>query len=167
MMSERKRTGPKRSVDPDEAFAYWYNDGEGRTQAAVAERYGVALRTVERWARDDKWPERSARLDAAAREAADKRLEKQAADRIRHNLQLIAATKAAYAKRLQAGDMSVSPTELASLIKVEQLLTGGVTERTSDASGRDESQRVILEAVADELGGLTVDQLEAEDVVDP
>ena len=162
-----KRTGPKRSADPDEAFAYWWHGGETRSQREVAEHYGVALRTVEKWSRNDEWPARAARLGVEARDAADKKLAQQAADRIRHNLGLIAATKAAYARRLKAGDVNVSPTELVALIKAEQLLTGGVTERTSDASGRDESQRAVLEAVADELGGLSVEQLEAEDKVDP
>lgn len=162
-----ERQPNKRRADPDEAFAYYHNGGEYRTQAAVAEHFGVARRTVEKWVAEHDWNARASRLEAAARDAADKKLAQQAADRIKHNLQLIAASKAAYARRLKAGDVNVSPTELVALIKAEQLLTGGVTERTSDASGRDESQRAVLEAVADELGGLSVEQLEAEDKVDP
>lgn len=167
MADRPRRTGPKRKVEPDVAFSYWWNDGDTRTQRETAAYFGVALSTIEKWSRDDEWPARSARLDLEAREKADKLLAKQAVERVRHNLQLISASKAAYARRLQAGDVNVSPTELVALIKAEQLLTGGVTERTSDASGRDESQRAVLEAVADELGGLSVEQLEAEDKVDP
>lgn len=163
-MAKRPAT---RKVDREEAFAYWYNDGDGRTQGEVATHFGVNRRSVEGWASSDDWNGRAAKLDAAARARTEKQLERQAAERIRVNLELIRATKTAYAQRLKDKDVKPSPTELVALIKAEQLLTGGVTERTSDASVRDESQRAVLEAVADELGGLSVDQLEAEEAIDP
>lgn len=157
----------QRKADRDVAFSFWYADGAYRTHREVAAEFGVSQHAVEIWASEEDWNARAIRLDGEARGRLEKQMAKRAAERIRQNLELIRATKAVYARQLADGKKAVSPTELVALIKAEQLLTGGVTERTSDASVRDESQRAVLEAVADELGGLSVEQLEAEEGIDP
>ncbi len=54
------KTETKRHI---EAFDFYYSMGADRNHAAVAERYKVGKRAVERWSRSFNWQERVAQRD--------------------------------------------------------------------------------------------------------
>lgn len=161
-----KRRGPKRAADPEVAFAYWYNEGDQRTQAATAEHFGVTVRAVERWSRADDWPTRAAALDLEARKALERQLARQAAKRLRAQLGAADLILGKVVDGVRLGEIKLSAGDALAWGKHAHLLTGGVSERVEGVDG-GEGQRRIMDAVAEELGGLSVEQLEAEEDVDP
>lgn len=52
------------------AFDYWVSLGSDRTHEAVADRYGVSVRTVQRRARDEDWTSRLQFVSKAEREGS-------------------------------------------------------------------------------------------------
>ena len=161
-----KRRGPKRAVEPEVAFSYWYNEGEQRTQAACAEHFGVAVRTVEKWSHDDDWPARAMRLDLEARKALEQQLARQAAKRLRAQLGAADLILGKVVDGVRGGEIKLSAGDALAWGKHAHLLTGGATERVEGVDA-GEGQRRIMDAVAEELGNLSVEQLEAEEDVDP
>ena len=124
----------------------------------IAERFGVAEVSVKKASERERWGERRAGIEERARKTVDRRAEKSAADRIRENLQLIQASKLVYARGLQSGKQSISAAEMAALMKVEAVLTGGASERIA---GESEGGRRSLEAIEAELAELDPEHVDA------
>ena len=59
---------------PKKAFEFYVGLGDERTYAKVGERYGVAVRTVTRLARDDNWRLRLRDIEQRARRVTNRRL---------------------------------------------------------------------------------------------
>jgi hypothetical protein len=149
----------RRRFDHDAAFAFWHNaGGQRRTWEDVASQFGVSMNGVWKAACRDGWHERAAELEEQARKAVDKRAVKSIEARIRDDLALIDATKIAYARGLQDGKVTVSASEMAQLIRVEQLLTGGPSERIA---GETESHRRSLAEIESELASLDPAEVDA------
>ena len=163
-MAER-RSG-QRKVPPDDAFAYWYADGEYRTHQATADHFGVVRRTVEYWATKDDWNARAAALDLEARKALEQQLARQAAKRLRAQLGAADLILGKVVDGVRGGEIKLSAGDALAWGKHAHLLTGGATERVEGVDA-GEGQRRIMDAVAEELGNLSVEQLEAEEDVDP
>lgn len=156
----------QRKADREAAFAYWYADGEYRTHREVAAEFGVTQRAVEIWARDEDWNARAAQLDGAAREAVMRKLARQAAKRLQADIGASDFILGEVLRGVRDGSIKLSASEALAWRKHAYLLSGGVTERREEVE-RGEESRAVVDAVAQELAGLSVDQLEAEELIDP
>jgi hypothetical protein len=148
---DRSGCGRKR-VDREEAFQYWAAlPVERRSYSSVALEFDISPRTVERYARDGHWRERLRAIEADAAVRADELLGRARAKQLADFHQLIEASCVTYARQLAVGDVKISASEFAGLIKVALLLHGAPTDRveTVSASGEWMALRTrILEAIA-------------------
>jgi hypothetical protein len=119
---------------PPDAFNFYVALGSERSHKLVADHFDVHKRTVTRTADRENWNERLAAVEKEARENSDKQLAKDLGDqRLRHRKMLTAmASRAARALQeypLTSGMEGIKAAEL--VIKLERLLSGEATERTS------------------------------------
>src|SRR5262245_55713621 len=115
-MAPRRPSGSDRgraSIDWEDAFQFYasLSDPE-RSYRAVAKRFGVSVRTVEKHGRTGQWKERLARVRANAAEQADAALALQRAEKLRETELLIDAAMTSFAQQLRAGSVRVSPADV-------------------------------------------------------
>lgn len=125
MASERK-PGSDRGravIDWAAAFVFYASlPPEQRSYQAVADRFAVSVRTVERHGRDDSWAKRVRELDESAREHAAERVRDARAQNLVDTEALIGASLAAYGDQLLEGLVKVTPADLARLHKLRTQL---------------------------------------------
>jgi hypothetical protein len=152
MPAERGPDAGRGRVDREQAFQFWAAlPLDDRSYAAVAGRFDVSPRTVERYAREGRWRQRLAGIEAAAAARADQKLGRRRAEQLADFWQLIEASCITYARQLAAGDVKISASEFTGLIKVALLLQGAPAERVEVLTSSPEwavLRTRILEAVA-------------------
>jgi hypothetical protein len=112
-------------VDREQAFQYWASlPHETRSYKAVANRFEVSPRTVERYAREGRWKQRLRRIDAEAAARADEELGRKRAQQLADFQQLIEASCVAYARQLASGEVRITTSEFVGLIRAFLLLQG-------------------------------------------
>jgi len=117
------RPAGRPATDWDEAFVYYASLPDGqRTYGAVAERFGVSVRTVERHGREDSWRERVKRHKRDAARTVDGELTARRKDALNTQLALVEETTAWYGEQLLAGTVKVTPSDLVRLIAAHQQL---------------------------------------------
>ncbi len=119
---------------PADAFSYFAALGPGRTHQAVAEKFDVNIRTVQRAAKAEGWPARLETVQKEARQVADKALVEDLAEmQMRHRKLLRAmASRAARAMNefpLTNGMQAIKAAEM--VIKLELVLAGESEETAS------------------------------------
>ena len=139
-------------VDREHAFQYWASlPLDGRSYAAVAHRFTVSPRTVERWARDGSWRQRLAKIEAEAAARVDEKLGRRRAQQLADFWQLIEASCVTYARQLASGEVKISAAEFTALIKAALLLQGAPVARVEVLTASPEWEALrgrILQAVA-------------------
>lgn len=145
--------GGSARVDREEAFQFWASlPLEGRSYVAVARKFGVSPRTVERYARDGAWRERLSGIEAEAARQADEELGQRRARQLVDFHQLIEASCVTYARQLAAGQVRITASDFVGLIKVALLLYGAPADRVELVGGAGEEWAIlrtrILEAIA-------------------
>jgi hypothetical protein len=150
----------RRKFDHDAAFRFWHNPGgQRRTYDDVAAEFGVSAVAVFKAASREDSPQRAWEIEERARREADKRAVKTIEQRIREDLALIDATKVRFAQALKAGQVDASSiTDFVALVKLEQVLTGGPSERLAGETG---GHRRSLEEIEAELAELPHEQVAA------
>lgn len=122
----KRGRGARPRIDWSEAFAYFSSDG-ATTFAEVGAKFGVSDVSVGKHARKDNWLERrKALLDKAAERSALRTLD----ERNRRTLLLIDKAR----DHLSSDDADDPKwSDLAPLVKLEQLIEGEATDRVSVA----------------------------------
>lgn len=101
-----------------EAFAVYASlPPDRRTYAAVAAKFKVSARTVERHGRVEKWAERIAAIDAQAAVELEKKLGQAQAEQTAEIIKLGKATLIRYADQLRSGDTRISASEFEKISK--------------------------------------------------
>jgi len=153
------------SIDWEQAFRFYASlpDPE-RSYRAVATEFEVSVRTVEKHGRLEQWKDRLARVRAEAVEHADAALAQQRAEKLRETELLIDAALTSFAQQLRAGNVRVSPADLARLFKLRDELwtqidhdtshnrTTGVVEENSEEGVDLERRRLEVVRALDEAG---------------
>jgi len=153
--------GASPAIDWDAAFIYYASLSPAeRSYAAVAEKFGVSIRTVETHGRKENWKQRVQviRVEARARTADSLVMARVAA--IEELRRLIDASLVAYAEALRNG-MRMGPADLErlnrlSLAITEEALTPqplGPEEPAEQPLRTTEHTRAVLDALA-ETGAL-------------
>jgi hypothetical protein len=122
MTVDRQATG-RSAIDWGEASVYYLSLPDGRrTYRAVAERFGVSVRTVERHGREGCWRERVQRHKRDAARTVDEELTARQVDALENHLRRVEETMARYEEQLQAGTVRVTPSDLGRMIGLHQQL---------------------------------------------
>lgn len=119
---------------PTDAFTYYVSLGPARSYQAVADHYEVAKRTVVRTAEREDWSARLEAIEKQAREDADKSLAEDLAEMAQRHRKMLRAMASRAAKAMSEfpltdGMQAIKAAEIT--IKLERLLAGEPTERTS------------------------------------
>jgi hypothetical protein len=93
--------------------------GNQRSYQAVADKFGVSVRTVEKHGREERWTERARELDRAASQLAAERLRDGRVDALGDIEKLAKASLVSFAGRLRDGQIRMT---VADLQKVHKLL---------------------------------------------
>lgn len=120
----------KETLRHKKAFEYYLYLGKERSYRKVAEAFKVSERAVKKWGTEFKWSER---LYKREKELADKFREQNEDEFLKHQkkrLDLINQAIEAFEKDLKNKKYQLSVKDFDKLIKLEQLLLGGVTDRT-------------------------------------
>jgi hypothetical protein len=140
------------AIDWEEAFCFYASvPADERCYRAVAERFGVSVRTVEKRGRAGRWQQRVAGIQAQASARVDEQLARSWAERLADIEQLIDASFIAYAQRLRTGAARVTASDFVGLVKLLLQLRGQPTERVELLASSPEwvvLRARILEAVA-------------------
>lgn len=96
---------------------------EDRSYQAVADKFQVSRRTVERHGREAGWKRRLAEIGARAAAETNSSLGHARAEEIGKLRKLIDASLLSYAEKLRRGDVRMSPADLDRLHKLWQQLT--------------------------------------------
>jgi hypothetical protein len=135
--------------DWEQGFQIWAGLPVGeRNYDRVAEELGCRVRAVERASVRHGWQDRIRRIDAKAREQADKRLVRDRAERVADTLRIIDASRTKFAGQLGRADFRLTGSDFVGLVKLEQLLEGEATDNIGLAvvqAGFRESMNAAVE----------------------
>lgn len=152
MRESRPSEGRARAADREAAFSFWAGlPRQERSYAAVAEKFGVSARTVERYARDGAWKQRLRAIEAAAARQVDDELGSRRAKQLADFQQLIEDSSIEYARQLASGRVRITASDFVGLIKAALLLQGAPAARIELISATSEwavLRSRILEALA-------------------
>lgn len=111
------------AIDWEQAFQFYASlPDPQRNYQAVATKFGVSVRTVEKHGRIEGWKQRLARVHTEAATHADARLGEQRAEKLAEVELLIDATMTTYAHQLRSGSVRVAPVDLQRLFKLREEL---------------------------------------------
>lgn len=109
------------------AFEIYYQLGDKRTLAKVAEKVGRSPDWVSTVAKAFDWKRRVNERDHRQSESILDRIDEYKLKEKENNLKLIRATKARYAQLLMS--QKITAAEFEKIVKLEMLITGEATER--------------------------------------
>jgi len=121
-VAAERRPGSDRgrpALDWSEAFLFYAGlPAIERSYGAVADEFGVSLRTVERHGRDERWRERALEIDRQATATAAARLADQRAATLADLEKLVGASFVGYAQMLREGKIRLGAADLPRLHKL-------------------------------------------------
>jgi transposase len=115
---------PRPAKSHQEAFEFYAALGPSRTYRQVAEKMGVSLPTVKRWAKANKWLSRvDEREVQIARRVADRAIESEAEDMERKR-KLVKAALIRLGQAIGQGKIKLQLSDLDRMIRLDALLQG-------------------------------------------
>ena len=125
-MGAERRPGSDRGrpvIDWEEAFVFYASLlPERRGYRAVAEEFGVSVRTVEKHGRLGGWKERMRLIAEHAAAETNTSLGRARAEQIEKMVKLIEASLIGYAEKLRRGEVRMAPADLDRLHRLWQQL---------------------------------------------
>jgi len=126
---------PKPAKSHQEAFEYYASLGPERTYRQVAEKLGVSLPTVKRWAKTNKWLSRVDEREAqVARQVADRAVDSAAED-LGHKRKLVKAALIRLGQAIGQGKIKLVLSDLDRMIRLDSMLQGHPDGMLIGASG--------------------------------
>ena len=124
MLTASPDQDPKPPKPDREAFEYYVSLGPGRTYRQVAEKMGVSLPTVKRWAKTHSWLSRVDEREAQiARQAADRAIESTVED-LERKRKLVKAALIRLGQAIAQGKIKLQLSDLDRMIRLDALLQG-------------------------------------------
>jgi hypothetical protein len=106
-------------IDWKQAYAFYAAlPAESRSYAAVADQFGVSVRTVEKHGRQEGWRQRVRELEAQAAVELDRQLGQARVKQLADVQKLIEASFLSYAQQLRNGDVQIKAADLPRLVKL-------------------------------------------------
>ena len=123
------------TIDWEQAFIYYASlPAEGRRYQAVADKYGISVRTVEKHGRNEQWKQRLQAINAQAAAETNNALGQARAEHLVDLAKLIEASLIGYAEKLRRGDVRMGPADLDRLHKLWQQLSDELSQPSKPAS---------------------------------
>jgi len=124
-----KRTRPdgsrlgRAAVDWEHAFAHYASlPAPKRSYRAVADAFGVSVRTVEKHGRTERWRDRVAQINAEAATQTNSALADERVQEVRKIGRLIEASFMSYADKLRRSEVRMTPADLERLYRLSRQL---------------------------------------------
>jgi hypothetical protein len=123
------------TIDWEQAFIYYASlPAEGRRYQAIADKYGISVRTVEKHGRNEHWKQRLQAINAQAAAETNNALGQARAEHFVDLAKLIEASLIGYAEKLRRGDVRMGPADLDRLHKLWQQLSDELSQPSKPAS---------------------------------
>jgi len=123
------------AIDWEQAFIYYASlPAEGRRYQAVADEFGVSVRTVEKHGRNEHWKQRLQAINAQAAAETNNALGQARAEHFVDLAKLIEASLIGYAEKLRRGDVRMGPADLDRLHKLWRQLSDELNQPSEPAS---------------------------------
>lgn len=153
MADDRKR-GPRAAIDWEAAFAFYAALAPAeRSYRAVADEFGVSVRTVETHGRGEQWKARLRAIKEETRARTVEALTEARVEEVEKLRKLIDASHVVYAEALRNG-MRMSPADLERLNRLSlALLAEASTPHRPDDGDHEQPERTLehTRAVLDAL----------------
>jgi hypothetical protein len=144
MAGSNRRKGSNRgraAIDWEAAFlCYAWLPARERSYQAVADAYGVSVRTVEAHGRAGSWRQRLAEIEAEAAAEAARELTQTRAAQLADVQKLVEASFLSYAKQLRSGQIRLSAADLPRLVKLLQELSSPPGEQLHPGEQADHAR---------------------------
>ena len=145
-------TSPERDVTPgkshQEAFEIYVALGPSRSYRQVAEKLGVSLPTVKRWAKANSWPSRVDEREAQiARQVADRTIDSAVED-LERKRKLAKAALIRLGQAIGQGKIKLQLSDLDRMVRLDALLQGhpdGVLIGSATGAGSAEELRAYID----------------------
>jgi hypothetical protein len=122
MSSGRRKPGSelgRPAIDWEPAFAYYAQlPPEQRSYRAVADQFGVSVRTVERHGREEHWQLRLSEIEAEVIANMNAAIVEARSEQRTNTVKLIQATLIGYAEKLRRGEIRMTPGDLEKLYRL-------------------------------------------------
>jgi hypothetical protein len=127
MTAERVRPDGSRlgrpAVDWEHAFAHYASlPAPKRSYRAVADAFGVSVRTVEKHGRTERWRDRIAQINTEAATQTNAALADERVQEVRKIGRLIEASFMSYADKLRRSEVRMTPADLERLYRLSRQL---------------------------------------------
>jgi hypothetical protein len=123
------------TIDWEQAFIYYASlPAGGRRYQAIADKYGISVRTVEKHGRNEQWKQRLQAINAQAAAETNNALGQARAAHLVDLAKLIEASLIGYAEKLRRGDVRMGPADLDRLHKLWQQLSDELSQPSKPAS---------------------------------
>ena len=123
------------AIDWEQAFAYYASlQPDGRCYQAVADEFGVSVRTVEKHGRNEQWKQRLQAIKTQAAAEINRALGQARAEHLVDLAKLIEASLIGYAEKLRRGDVRMGPADLDRLHKLWRQLSDELNQPSEPAS---------------------------------
>jgi hypothetical protein len=147
------RRGARAAIDWEAAFSYYASlPPAERSHRAVAEKFGVSVRTVETHGRTERWKERLRQIAAETRKRNVDALVEARVEEIEKLRRLIDASFVGYADGLRNG-MRMSPGDLERLNRLSRALIDEAAAPQPTSEEHEQPERTLehADAVLDAL----------------
>ena len=123
------------AIDWEQAFAYYASlPPDGRGYRAVADEFGVSVRTVEKHGRNEQWKQRLQAISAQAAAETNNALGQARAEHLVDLAKLIEASLIGYAEKLRRGDVRMGPADLDRFHRLWQQLSAELSQPSEPTS---------------------------------
>ena len=111
------------AVDWEHAFTHYASlPAPQRSYRAVADAFGVSVRTVEKHGRTERWRDRIAQINAEAATQTNAALAEERVHEVRKIVRLIEASFMSYADKLRRSEVRMTPADLERLYRLYRQL---------------------------------------------
>lgn len=125
------------AIDWEAAFTFYASlPPDQRSYQAVADEFGVSVRTVEKHGRQEGWKQRLAEIRARVVEETNSSLSAANVEHLKNVIKLTDALKIAFADQLRRGDMPQRPADLERMHKLRTQLIEELAEPAEHDSGQ-------------------------------
>lgn len=105
-----------------EAFEYWYRDGNPRTATETAMKFGVGAQTVDNWRREFEWDRRLQNRNEKISDYVEDKAVMLLGDAKLKFLEIAHTTIDKYVKQLERDEVILTPSEFERIVRLAMFL---------------------------------------------
>ncbi len=114
--------GAREYARHQEAFEYWFRDGNPRTHQEVATKFGVNVTTVDNWKREFEWERRRQELNDRVQDYVNEKTIQTLGDAKLKYLEIANLSIDTYLNQLKAKTVELTPSEFDRIVRLAMFL---------------------------------------------